>query len=1170
MDPRPLFAAPGRTVVGGVLEGQDALVLAGFARSGAVGDILHVASDEVRLARLTEALAFFAPDLEVLEFPPWDTAPYDRSSPNADVMSRRVDTLTRLANSKPPPRGQGRIIATTVGALIQRVPRREAFSGVGLSVKVGGRLDLKVLGTFLERNGYNRTEQVMEPSEYAIRGGIVDLFPPGTPEPLRLDLFGDEVEAIRTFDPVSQRTTGKIESHSLRPTSEIFLDADSIARFRSRYRELFGTAGGADPLYEAVSAGRRFTGLEHWLPLFHAGMDTLFAYAPEAAVTLDHRVDEAREARLDLIMEYYDARASLSPKGAGQGFTEGGVVYNPVPPHHLFLAPEEWDRLFALRPVVQFSPFAAADPAGDVTDADGRPGRDFADVRAHPDRNVFDALREHLADLRREGKRVAVAGFTAGSRDRLASVMREHRIAPLETVETWAEAVDLPPETVAVLPFGLERGFSTPVLALIGEQDILGERLARSTRTKRRLSDKFIADISALVEGDRVVHVDHGIGQYDGLAAIAVGGAPHDCLRILYDGGDKLFVPVENIDVLSRYGSEQDGVALDKLGGVAWQSRKAKLKKRIADMATRLIEVAAARKVRTADVLAPPEGLFDEFCARFPYAETDDQLRAIGEVIEDMGSGRPMDRLICGDVGFGKTEVALRAAFVAALSGAQVAVVVPTTLLARQHHRTFAARFAGLPVRVEQLSRLLTAKQAAAVKKGLDEGTVDIVIGTHALLAKSVSIRRLGLLIVDEEQHFGVAHKERLKQIRADVHVLTLTATPIPRTLQMALTGVREMSVITTPPADRLAVRTSVLPYDPVVVREALLRERFRGGQSFYVCPRIEDIDSVVERVRKLVPDLRVAVAHGRMASSELEEVITAFTERTHDVLVCTNIIESGLDMPSVNTIVIHRADMFGLSQLYQLRGRVGRGKARSYAYLTVKPDRPLTKTAEKRLTVMQTLDTLGAGFTLASHDLDIRGAGNLLGDEQSGHIREVGVELYQHLLEEAVAAAREGGTGTAEAVDEWSPQITLGTSVMIPEGYVKDLGVRLSLYRRIAGIGHREEIDELAVEMVDRFGALPKEVDNLLEIVELKILCRRAGVERLDAGPKGAVIGFRHNRFANPAGLVAFIGQQAGTVKVRPDHKLVIIRNWEGPVTRVQGVREVMTALATLAAEGE
>ena len=630
-----------------------------------------------------------------------------------------------------------------------------------------------------------------------------------------------------------------------------------------------------------------------------------------------------------------------------------------------------------------------------------------------------------------------------------------------------------------------------------------------------------------------------------------------------YAGGDKLYLPVENIEMLTRYGSDELSVQLDRLGGVAWQTRKARLKQRIRDMAEKLIKVAALRELRQAPVLNPPEGVYDEFSARFPYEETDDQEASIGAVLGDLASGRPMDRLICGDVGFGKTEVALRASLIAVLAGKQVAVVVPTTLLARQHFHTFTERFRGFPVKIAQASRLVSPKERAEVKAGIKSGDIDIVIGTHALLAKGIEFADLGLLIVDEEQHFGVQHKERLKQLREDVHVLTLTATPIPRTLQLALSGVREMSLISTPPVDRLAVRTYVMPFDPVILREALLRERFRGGQTFFVVPRISDLDEAEAFLKEHAPELKVARAHGQMASRELDQVMNAFYDRQYDVLLSTSIVESGLDIPSANTLIVYRADMFGLAQLYQLRGRVGRSKVRAYAYITIPADARLTPAAERRLKVLQSLDTLGAGFVLASHDLDIRGAGNLLGEEQSGHIREVGYELYQSMLEEAVAALR-GGDGVVE--DQWSPRINLGTSVLIPEEYVPDLQVRLGLYRRLSGVDSHDAIEAFAAELIDRFGPLPQEVRHLLDIVEIKGLCRQAGIEQIDAGPKGAVIAFRNKSFANPEGLIDFIRKEGKQVKLQPDHRLIYYANWETPEERLAGARDLLKRLVKIA----
>jgi len=1151
---KKLFSSPGRVAVAGAPEGFDALVLARLARESAAPAILHVAEDEARMARMADSLRFFAPALDVLTFPAWDCLPYDRVSPNSEAVARRIETLTRLAGPEPAPTPL--VVVTTVSAVLQRVPPRETFRGAVFAAGRGDRLALSDLTGYLARNGYVRAETVREPGEFALRGGIVDLFPPGCAEPLRLDLFGDTIEDIRSFDPVTQRSDRKLDGFALKPVSEVPLTEESIARFRSGYRELFGAVTGEDPVYEGVSEGRRPAGIEHWLPLFFERLETLFDYLPGAAVTLDPHAGDSGEARFETIADYFAARQQAPA-------VPGEPPYRPLAPDRLYLTRGEWEELLAPRGVAAFSPFAAPEHAEHTIDAGGRGGRDFADVRAQPDANVFDAVRDAIAAEAGEGRRIAVACYSEGSRERIAGLLHDHGIGETVSCESWHQLTHLRPGTTALVVLPLDHGWRAEHTLVLTEQDILGDRLARPSR-KRRRAEAFIAEASNLGEGDLVVHVEHGIGRYEGLVAIEVDRAPHDCLKIVYHGGDKLFVPVENIEVLSRYGSEESAADLDKLGGAGWQARKARVRKRIRDIAGQLLKIAAARALHEAPALVPPEGLYDEFCARFPYAETEDQVTAIAETLADLASGRPMDRLVCGDVGFGKTEVALRAAFVAVMGGVQVAIVTPTTLLSRQHLATFHRRFEGLPVKIEQLSRLTTAREAARIKRGLGEGAVDIVIGTHALLAKDIAFRNLGLLIVDEEQHFGVVQKERLKDLRANVHVLTLTATPIPRTLQMALAGVKEMSLIATPPVDRLAVRTFILPFDPVVVREAIMREHYRGGQAFYVCPRIEDLAGVAERLKRLVPEVRVAVAHGRMPARQLESVMSAFYEGGCDVLIATNIIESGLDIPTANTLVVHRADMFGLAQLYQLRGRIGRSKQRAYAYLTLPQGRVLSPVAQRRLEILHALDSLGAGFSLASHDLDIRGAGNLLGDEQSGHIREVGIELYQHMLEQAVAEAR----GAAPVADEtaWTPQISVGVPVLIPETYVADLGVRLGLYRRIANLLDEPEIESFAAEMIDRFGALPPEVGNLFDIVTLKRLCREAGIERIEAGPKGAVVAFRDNAFADPAGLIDFIARNAGTVKLRPDHRLVVQRSWETPPERVAGVRQLLRQIAEIA----
>ena len=1142
---------PKSILYAGVPDGYDAIVTAEVAAQGEGRDVLFIVRDDKRLAEAVRALNFFAPDVHVLPFPAWDCLPYDRVSPRSDIIAQRIDTLTTLLERNTL---GSRIVVATVAAVLQRVPEPRAFQGASLSVSQTGGVSRERLVSFLNSNGYRRSDTVMEPGEFALRGSIIDLFPPGFEDPVRLDFFGDELESIRSFEAVSQRTRGVLEAFKLKPVSELQLDEDAITRFRTGYRALFGMPKSDDPLYESISAGRSYMGVEHWLPLFQEALATLFDYVPESTMVFDYQVAEARDARLTLIEDCFDARTDVAAKGLA--FSE--AVYNPLPVDRLYVTGTEFDAFLAEREVIQFHPFAVPESAGAVEDKGGRPGKTFAGARAQADTHVFDTLKTFAEDEVRAGRRVMLACQSEGSCDRLTGILREHGLS------ISSEPSDTVIQT-AVLP--LESGFTSPDVAVITEQDVLGERL--QSRSRRRIKpENFIAEAAALHTGDLVVHAEHGIGRFEELATLDVAGAAHDCLTLIYHGGDKLFLPVEHIDVISRYGEEGSEARLDKLGGVAWQARKAKLKERIREMADQLIAVAAARQLKAGEVFEPQAGTYDAFCAGFSFQETEDQLRSIDDVIRDLSAGRPMDRLVCGDVGFGKTEVALRAAFVAAMEGQQVAVVVPTTLLARQHFRVFSQRFEDFPVRVAQLSRLVSQKDVNTTKAGLEDGTVDIVIGTHALLGKDIQFQRLGLLIIDEEQHFGVAHKESLKQLKTNVHVLTLTATPIPRTLQLALTGVRELSLITTPPVDRLAVRTFVTPKDPMVLREAINRERLRGGQIFYVCPRISDISHLETELSELVPELRIAVAHGKLPPVQLDNVMNAFYEGAYDLLLSTNIVESGLDLPSVNTIIIHRADRFGLAQLYQLRGRIGRSKLRGYAYLTLPQSQQVTSAAQKRLEVMQALDSLGAGFMLASHDLDIRGAGNLLGDEQSGHIKEVGIELYHQMLEEAVAAAKSTDDHDVLAEDQWTPQMDIGLPVLIPEAYVPDLGVRLALYRRAAGLLDAAEIEDFAAELVDRFGSLPSEVDNLLAIVGIKQLCRTANVSKVDAGPKGGVITFRNNQVINLEGLVAFITTQAGTAKLRPDHKLVFMRAWDKAADRLSGVQYLMRQLAEVASK--
>ena len=932
--------------------------------------------------------------------------------------------------------------------------------------------------------------------------------------------------------------------------SEVILDEAAITRFRQNYRIEFGAAGSDDPLYEAVSAGRKHQGMEHWLPFFHERLETLFDYLPGATVTLDDQLTPARVARWDSIVDQYETRKiAMDTKGRMDS------VYKPTPPKNLYLDETAWSHQISAHRAVQFHPLPQASGPG-VVDAGGRIGRNFAPERQQESINLFGALADHIKARMTKGP-VVVASYSEGARERLSGLIEDEGLA--ETIAV-ADGRRIGKAGLHLAVWALEHGFEAPDMTVISEQDVLGDRLIRKPK-RRRKAENFLTEAQSLSPGDLVVHVDHGIGRYIGLEVVTAAGAAHECLLLEYAEESKLYLPVENIELLSKYGHDEG--LLDKLGGGAWQAKKARLKERIREMADRLIRIAAERALRKAPAMDPPPHAWEEFSARFPYQETDDQLRAIEDVMSDLNSGQPMDRLICGDVGFGKTEVAMRAAFVAAMSGLQVAIVAPTTLLARQHAAGFKERFRGFPLEVRQLSRFVPAKEAGQTREGLAKGTVDIVVGTHALLAKNIRFQNLGLLIIDEEQHFGVAHKERLKQLRSDIHVLTLTATPIPRTLQLSLTGVRDLSIIGTPPVDRLAIRTYVTEFDAITIREALLREHYRGGQSFYVVPRISDLPEIEAFLQDQLPELSYVVANGQMAAGELDDRMNAFYDGKYDVLLATTIVESGLDIPTANTMVVHRADMFGLAQLYQIRGRVGRSKTRAYAYLTTKPRQKLTDSAEKRLRVLGSLDTLGAGFTLASQDLDIRGAGNLLGEEQSGQMRDVGYELYQSMLEEAIAKIKSGEVeGLVEGDEQWAPQINLGVPVLIPETYVPDLDVRLGLYRRLSSLTSKVELEGFAAELIDRFGKLPKEVNTLMLVVRIKAMCKKAGIAKLDGGPKGATIQFHNDKFASPQGLVEFIQSQDGLAKVK-DNKIVVRRDWRKDSDKIKGAFAIARDLA-------
>ena len=1139
----------------GVPSGFLPWLAADLARSaygiGGKGRAVVIVADEAAVRAVAETVPLFAPEVQVLTLPGWDCLPYDRASPALRVMAERLTSLSALQAKLDKPQ----LVVAAVSAATQRILTPFRIRQLTRRLAEKERIEREALIAKLNALGYQRADTVAEHGEYAVRGSLIDLFPAGEEFALRLDFFGDEIDSIRRFDPSDQRSTDKADAFTLMPASEALLDVDSIKRFRSGYREEFGAQATQDPLYQALSEGRRMAGMEHWLPLLEERLDTIFDYLGENdLVVRDSAADQALASRREAIDDYYQNRVRAMQSEPGS--------YRPLAPDTFYVGKDEWSDLVANRAIHLASPFREPE-SSHVIDFGVQPARDFSPERAQQ-ANIYEAVAKHIGELRKSGRKVVLASYTLGARERISGLLEDNGLRSHSQVSSWQEALGAKTQP-ALLVLPLDHGFSTPDVAVLTEQDMLGDRLVRRRR-KRKAAAAFLEELATLSPGDLVVHADHGIGRYEGLTQIKVGQAPHDCVALEYSHGNKLYLPVENIELLSRYGSESEGVALDSLGGEAWQRRKSRMKERIREIAGELIKVAAERATRPG-VIAEPDASYPAFVDRFPYEETDDQDRAIADVLGDLEAGKPMDRLVCGDVGFGKTEVALRAAFVMAMSGRQVALICPTTLLARQHYKNFVERLHGFPLNIGRLSRLVPPAEVKKTKDGMADGTIDITIGTHALLAKNVDFKRLGLVIVDEEQHFGVAHKERLKALRADVHVLTLTATPIPRTLQMAMSGLRELSVIQTPPIDRLAVRTYVTPWDGVVLREALLREHYRGGQCFFVVPRIADLPNIEEWLREQVPEVKFVTAHGQMTPGQVEERMSAFYDRKYDVLLSTTIIESGLDIPSANTLIVHRADRFGLAQLYQLRGRVGRSKTRAYAYLTMPADRTITDTAQKRLQVLADLDSLGAGFQLASHDLDIRGAGNLLGDEQSGHIKEVGFELYQSMLEDAIVELKAGGVRQR---DEFTPQISVDAPIMIPEHYVPDLDLRMGLYRRLGELEDHQGIEAFAAELIDRFGALPDETANLMKIVEVKLNCREAFIAKLDIGAKGAVVTFAGSGFPDLAGLLSYIERLKGTAKLRPDSKMTIARNWPTSEARLNGALQLSRGLARVAAAGE
>lgn len=1113
---------------------------------------VYILTDDTKLELTAETLRFLNPTKTIHIFPAWDVVPYDRASPNKELMAERAQILDMLSTGI----NDQSILLTTITALTQKIPPLGGLNTLTSDLKSGDILDLDNLQVQLQVKGYGRVNVVREPGEYSIRGSIIDIFPAGESDPYRLDLFGDVIECIKQFDPATQRSGNTIDQLSLGNTSELLLSEENVKIFRQNFVELFGSTATKSDVYQAISAKQSTIGMEHLLPLFYQDMQTVFDLLPsESIIFLDEQWQASLDARSDLIQTHFKARLPDSPAARSDINS-----YFAVPPTLMFLNAatfkEEIDQ-FCHFTFDRFHPDASKENTFKEGILTLTPKFSDKKDNEHLHQNVGDYIRRKNA----ENKTVILAVTSSSAETSLIQGLKAQNLSPV--LASTIIMIDASHE-LYICPLPLEQGFETATCVFLTEEDIFGEKQSRPYKRKKKAS-LFIKTFQSLSVGDYVVHRDHGIGKYDGLITLMINNLPHDCLCVIYSNDDKIFVPVENLEVLTRYGSDDSAVQLDRLGIASWQTRKARVKKDLLAIANHLVKIAAERKAQQGPICHPLSGLYDVFCGKFPYVETEDQMRAIDDCLSDLESGTPMDRLVCGDVGFGKTEVAMRAAAVVALQGYQVALIAPTTLLAHQHNKNFQSRFDGFSLKIEHLSRLTSKSAAPLIHKEIEAGRTSIVIGTHSIFSDSLKFNNLGLVIIDEEQHFGVKQKEKLKKLYPNVHVLTLSATPIPRTLQLSLSGVRDLSIIATPPVDRMAVNTFVLPFDDLIIKEALMREKFRQGQSFYVSPRIEYLTALYEKLQTLTPELKIAVAHGQMPPKHLEKIMLSFHNQEYDVLLATNIIESGLDIPRVNTIIIDRSDLFGLSQLYQLRGRVGRSKTRAYAYLTIPSQKLLSDKSLKRLEVMQTLDTLGAGFQLASYDMDIRGAGNILGEEQSGHIREVGVELYQQLLEEAVNEIQNVNSPSKQDFEQWTPQLNLNLPVLIPDSYVTDLSSRLELYQRIAQIQEIEEIEDLHSELLDRYGQIPEAFLNLLSIIDLKVLSKKAHIDKVDVGQKGVVISFYKNLFPNPEKLIPHIQSHHGMMRLRQDHKLVVLTHWHTHEDKMKGLRQILSELRAL-----
>ena len=1105
--------------LGEIPEGSEPLLINEISEN-LDNNILIIARDLKRYQQLKDGLEFFL-NKDVLLYPQWDCVPYDRISPNKLITSKRLETLSRLSNEK----NKSKIILTTIQASCQRTLSLDEVKNKFISLKPGEVIDINNLVNFFVSNGYEKTPTVREHGEFSVRGGIIDFYSPLN-KPIRLDLFGNTIDSIKSFDLISQRSLELLKEIFVYPASEIILNDKTIENFRINFNKKFGSQKEKVKIYDSISEGISYPGMEHWLPFFYNKTGSIFDYIDKPIILLDHLYDSSLDDFLETVNDHFQSRKDYDDNKLSKVENK----YFSIEPSNLYQNKEEYNKNLYSRNCIRISPFKKPD----AINLNGKASTKYSNIKSNRnDSSSYENLKSDILDFTKKNKKIIIACSSLGSSERVAKILINNGI--LSNFKNLESFKNIDQKNIYLTVLNLNSGFHFDDYIFISEQDIFGEKFYRPRIIRK--AENFIREISSVMPGDAVVHVDHGIGRFENLSTLEINNAKHECLLIKYANDDKLYLPVENIEVLSRYGSDISDEMLDKLGGISWTTRKENLKKKIKFLAEELISVAAKRQLSKAEMFNVPEDFYEEFCSRFSFEETNDQLNAINDVLNDLEKGLPMDRLICGDVGFGKTEIALRASFLAAMSGKQVSILAPTTLLARQHYETFKDRFKGFPINVFELSRLTPKKDS--VIKSINSGSCDIVIGTHSLLGEKINFSDLGLLIIDEEQHFGVKHKEKIKKLRDNVHVLTLTATPIPRTLQLAMTGVRDLSIIASPPIDRRAIETYVFPNDPLVVKEALLRERHRGGQSFYVVPRISDIEDIEEYFKEFIPEINYITVHGQMPSKQIEDRINDFYMGSYDVLISTTIIESGLDIPNANTLIIHRSDMFGLSQLYQIRGRVGRSKVKAYAYLTYKEHKKLGKKALKRLEVLQSLDSLGAGFNLASYDLEIRGSGNLLGEEQSGQIKEVGIELYQNMLEETIDELK--NTTQKNKNNQWSPKISLPLSILIPEDYISDLTIRMEIYKRLSSIILEEEIDEIAAELIDRFGSLPQEVETLIDTIGLKNLCKKTNIEKIDCGNNGFLISFKNNTFSNPEELIKYINNKKNFISIRSDQRLFV-----------------------------